>query len=202
MFKEQCYGGCYFFPLLCRFKKCACLTCTMRKKLQQSQEEKPPRKEKADMQICQTPREVLHQLQIDTRACNRPSSLTTFSQPKRIFLVGLVLGQVLEVQRAALDELVQGLLRTHQLLQLLSQLLLLPRPGGVFKCSPASGNRAAPQRQSQCTTRDPNLSTAAQSCRCADGVNPQHEAILMVYKGAPGLCRSAVLSSSQGAARK
>lgn len=65
-----------------------------------------------------------------------PSSLTT-SHPKRIFLVGFVFGQVLEVLRAALDELVQGLLCTHQLLQLLPQLLLLPRPGGVFKSSPA-----------------------------------------------------------------
>lgn len=78
-----------------------------------------------------------------------PHSLAAFSQPKRIFLVGLVLGQVLEVQRAALDELVQGLLRTRQLLQLLPQLLLLPGPSGVFKYSPASGKRAAPQCKSQ-----------------------------------------------------
>lgn len=62
----------------------------------------------------------------------------------RIFLVGMIFGQVLEALCATLNELVQGLFRVHQLLQLLPQLLLLRRSGGVFKYSPASGNRAAP----------------------------------------------------------
>jgi hypothetical protein len=83
--------------------------------------------------------EVLNQLWVPIR----PLSLTP-SHAWRISLVGFILSQVLEVQSAALDELVQGLLCAHQLLQLLPQLLLLCRPGGVFKYSPASGTEQPP----------------------------------------------------------
>lgn len=105
-------------------------------------------------------------------ACRRPLLPDSSPQPKRISLVGLVLGQVLEVQRAALDELVQGLLHAHQLLQLLPQLLLLPRPGGIFKHSPASENRAARQGQSQTTSGDPNPRVAVQNCTDGAGHTP------------------------------
>lgn len=121
-----------------------------------------------------------HEPRMDVRRRQGP---VRFPPPGRISLVGLVLSQVLEGQRAALDELVQGLLRAHQLLQLLPQLLLLPRPGGVFKHSPASGNRAVPQYEPQSTSRGPNPRAAVQTH--TDGAKPQNAATGVVYHAAP-----------------
>ena len=115
-----------------------------------------------------------------------PCPQTPSSQPRRISLVGLVLRQVLEVQRAAVDELVQGLLHVHQLLQLLPQLLLLPRPCGVFKQSPASGDRTATPPNSVSLSLHPGTPAPGLLRKAAQAVQAklQEEAVHRVYEGA------------------
>lgn len=128
-------------------------------------------------------------------------SQTPSSQPRRISLVGLVLCQVLEVQRAAVDELVQGLLHAHQLLQLLPQ-LLLPRPLWLPNSPLPLGTEQPPHPtvSVSVSTQGPHPRAASKPPRRCRR-NFQEEAVHRVYEGAPGLGRSVVLPSSQGTAR-